>query len=527
MKKLAASIIVLVLLIFVFKSSIIAYTTVPPVSTGTNIPSVTEVVGGNVAWGYSTIANRVAVSESGYIYGASSTSSSNYIVYNPDFSLRVASTPWPGGAIINFISPVKGDKIFMSSSTGVITLYDAPSGNLLFNISLPSAASVQGVALLGNGNLVIAYSTGYRIYTQSGTAVGSFVNLGGVARVTSVNNGNVLLVTNAGGTFPKFMELNSDGTVARSLTPTGLASGSPTSLTTLSTGGIALIIGTSSVYACDSTDLSGPSCYNYSTPNIGGRLTELSAGIIAIPGTSAKFFVIDTVNRNYVTPAAGISLSVTGFGTTNLIPSGNGKFYMLHSGGYIGIQFGGIYTPSVGINGGTLAQSVSPIAFSEVVISNSNSMTSTASSTLTTSDNRGSGAGWSVTLSITSFISNIIPDPSGGNGNLTVEIPPSACMLNVGSTSLLSGQEIHGIYGPKGNESTITLANSPQVIVNASPGYGMGIYTNTLTFTLTLPKLTQVKTLTGTGSKYTIGETVGTIASTYTSTFTFTTSTGV
>jgi len=181
---------------------------------------------------------------------------------------------------------------------------------------------------------------------------------------------------------------------------------------------------------------------------------------------------------------------------------------------------------TVSVAGGSLTITNTPLTFQSITLNLSASQTSTASTTLSAQDDRGTGAGWSITLSATDFVSDSIADPSGGSGNVTVKIPITAVSFTVGSVSSSMGQAIDPTYGPKATTSG-TLSTSAQRLLNASPGYGMGAYTATADFMLTLPKTTTVNTVSGTGSKYTVGTTVGVIASTYTSTFTFTSAAGI
>lgn len=181
---------------------------------------------------------------------------------------------------------------------------------------------------------------------------------------------------------------------------------------------------------------------------------------------------------------------------------------------------------SVSITGGTLSVTQTNPTFTSVALNLVSSQTSTGSATITATDNRGSGAGWGITLQITDFETANITDPSsGGQGQFVAKIPVSAVTANVGTPALVNGQAVNATYGPKG--SNITLSTAAQTLVNASPGFGMGSYTVPVDFTITIPKTVSVVSKTGTGGKYSTGDTLGIIATTYTSTFTYATIAGV
>jgi hypothetical protein len=90
---------------------------------------------------------------------------------------------------------------------------------------------------------------------------------------------------------------------------------------------------------------------------------------------------------------------------------------------------------------------------------------------------------------------------------------------------LTYGQSINATYGP--TKSSITLSSSPQSILNASPGFGMGGYTLPMTFSITIPKTVSIQSKSGTGSKYNVGDFIGTPVGTYTSTITYMTGVGI
>jgi hypothetical protein len=182
---------------------------------------------------------------------------------------------------------------------------------------------------------------------------------------------------------------------------------------------------------------------------------------------------------------------------------------------------------TVSVTAGSLGYTPSTVSFSGIAINNAVVQTSTGSSTLNVTDNRGSGAGWSVTLAITDLTSGAVTDvtSSGGTGTYVVKIPASAVSIVTGAFSVSAGQAIDATYGPVGYSKT--LSTTAQSIANASPGFGAGIYSSTLNYTLTFPKTVSIVSMTGTGSKYIVGSTVGLPASTYSSTFTYTSAAGI
>jgi hypothetical protein len=182
---------------------------------------------------------------------------------------------------------------------------------------------------------------------------------------------------------------------------------------------------------------------------------------------------------------------------------------------------------TVNVTAGSLGYTPSTVSFSGIAINNAVVQTSTGSSTLNVTDNRGSGAGWSVTLAITDLTSGAVTDvtSSGGTGTYVVKIPASAVSIVTGAFSVSAGQAIDATYGPVGYSKV--LSTTSQSIANASPGFGAGIYSSTLNYTLTFPKTVSIVSMTGTGSKYIVGSTVGLPASTYSSTFTYTSAAGI
>lgn len=188
--------------------------------------------------------------------------------------------------------------------------------------------------------------------------------------------------------------------------------------------------------------------------------------------------------------------------------------------------------PQVGITGGSLVVTPGALSFSPIELNVTSNQSSTASAQLQVADNRGTGAGFGVQVTVTDFVSGNIPDPTApgigrGGGSLTVKIPASAFSINMSPVSTVTGQATDAMNGPKAVSGSID-AGVPMTILNASPGYGMGIYTVDQTFTLTLPKYVSVQSLSHESvSKYTIGSQIGVRAGTYTGTITYSTIAGV
>jgi hypothetical protein len=181
---------------------------------------------------------------------------------------------------------------------------------------------------------------------------------------------------------------------------------------------------------------------------------------------------------------------------------------------------------TVQILGGSLTSTQSPINFGNVVLDLSQNQKTNGSSTVAVSDARGTGAGWGINLKATDF-EQTLNDPSApSTSTIKVAIPVSNVKVSTANGTVVSGQAIDASYGPKPTGDKI-LSNIDQTAINASPGFGMGDYRFAESFELSIPKVVNVKSVIGTGSKYVNGGTVGILAGTYTSTFTFTLVTGV
>lgn len=171
--------------------------------------------------------------------------------------------------------------------------------------------------------------------------------------------------------------------------------------------------------------------------------------------------------------------------------------------------------------GGQLTMTPTLQPFSAVVLdTESNTLQSSSTGSIKVKDDRGEGHGWSAKARGTDFVSDLIPDPSSnGAGSYRLSIPVNSLTITPGSVSIKGGQAIDNVGGPL--VSPITLTASAQSIVTALPGFGMGSYDVPLSFSINVPKTVTVVAQSGTGSKYNVGQSVGTVATTYHSTITY------
>jgi hypothetical protein len=183
------------------------------------------------------------------------------------------------------------------------------------------------------------------------------------------------------------------------------------------------------------------------------------------------------------------------------------------------------FAETVSVTPGTLTNSQTAIAFSAVQLDLSQTQKSNADTTISVNDARGSGAGWSISIAATDFVSADIQDPSTADAASKIQatFPVSSVIATVGAPAFVAGQPIDAVSGPIASNKT--LSNSAQTLVGAKSGYGMGNYTAPVAFELTLPKVIKVSKE-GTGTLKT-GADVGLMAATYTSTFTFSQTAGL
>ncbi|THF74392.1 WxL domain-containing protein [Cohnella fermenti] len=180
---------------------------------------------------------------------------------------------------------------------------------------------------------------------------------------------------------------------------------------------------------------------------------------------------------------------------------------------------------TVSIVAGANTSAQTAISFSPVTFDLHADQLSTASNGITVEDSRGSGAGWSVSVSATDFVSDPLQDPTA-SGTYTVKIPASAVSVIVATPIVaLSGQAVDPTYGPLASNGTLSAA--PLKLMYAAPGYGMGVYTTGVSYSLAVPKTVTVASVSNGASKYKENDMIGTVATTYTATLTFTLGSGV
>lgn len=169
---------------------------------------------------------------------------------------------------------------------------------------------------------------------------------------------------------------------------------------------------------------------------------------------------------------------------------------------------------SQSIVGGELIFEFDAISFPDIILDSDSVVKSTSSTQVRLIDNTGSADGWVILMSGGKFSTNWITDPSSqGSSQIITSIPSTAISVNVGTINTIAGQPVHNSYGPL--TSNITLSSSPQTIVSAEKGFGMGMYGIPIILDLTVPKTVSVDNKSGTGGKYNIGSQIGTIAEKY------------
>jgi hypothetical protein len=388
--------------------------------------------------------------------------------------------------------------------------------------------SPAGATALPNGNYVIINTNGdWVICQEDGTIISSGTATIGIgsASVYALRNGNFIAYMMDTGAYKV---LQPDGTILATGTWAFTNNVTLSYVFELTTGEI--LFGGDNKYEILNTAYT--SRYSGDTGTgvngwINGFL-ELSSGNVFASLGGTQYAIINPINGQFIVqggiPEANrYPMSSYFLSNGNIISVGfagdNGNAYFVLN--YLA-TLGSSSSFSISLIGGSLKSSITAISFSNVALSNTSPMVSNANSTLSVIDSGGSGNGWSLRLSITDFVSDAISDPSGGNGSLITKIPASAVNFSVEPPTFVNGQTINSTFGPKNNTSG-TLSTSDQTLISSSPGYGMGSYNALTNFTINFPKTTTITNITGTGSKYSVGNEIGTMASTYTATFTFTT----
>lgn len=151
--------------------------------------------------------------------------------------------------------------------------------------------------------------------------------------------------------------------------------------------------------------------------------------------------------------------------------------------------------------------------------------TSTGNETLDISDDRGTGAGWRVSVAATNLTATV-SDPSAASQTLSLSIPASGVLTAaVSALSSVYGQDTTGITQ---TTAATAVTDSGIQLLSAGTGYGMGHYSSTVGFIFTMPKTIDISYITASdqvNSRFKSGSTVspGIFAGTYTSTVTYTT----
>lgn len=180
----------------------------------------------------------------------------------------------------------------------------------------------------------------------------------------------------------------------------------------------------------------------------------------------------------------------------------------------------------VGVVGGSLTFSTLPGSFDQIQINNEWAQLNTRMVGFATIvDDTASGNGWSFKTSASDFYSEPLNDPSSDGGTYVLKIPSSLVTLEISNLVVKSGQAIDPTYGPIA--TNISLSNSSQTLIKADPGFGMGSYQFNTNYTLAIPKTLEIVSQTGTGSKFSVGDFVGTREGKYTSTLNFTAGNGL
>jgi hypothetical protein len=127
---------------------------------------------------------------------------------------------------------------------------------------------------------------------------------------------------------------------------------------------------------------------------------------------------------------------------------------------------------------GVLTASAIDLALPSVEYSNDPQVTS-GRITLAIADTRGTGAGWSVTVSAGPFVYS-------GVASFQPDIPAGNLALTGAGSPVYVSRQPFGARGPTGTAASGSLDVSRTVIV-ASPGWGSGIYSQPLNVEFTIP----------------------------------------
>jgi hypothetical protein len=192
-------------------------------------------------------------------------------------------------------------------------------------------------------------------------------------------------------------------------------------------------------------------------------------------------------------------------------------------------------TTSANLNtAGTTQASNNGIVFGTVTIDMASTIPAINSSDyIRVDDNRGKNAGWNVSVSALDFTANGIIDQSVASGTINVSIPASTILtLSPQSPTSPYSSELANVTAQNTGNTAVTSGGIK--VLNAAKGYGQGVYTQQLNYTLTMPNYlpsSSVITATDSTSKFlttnrTTGAKIGLFEGTYTSTISYSITTG-
>ncbi len=143
------------------------------------------------------------------------------------------------------------------------------------------------------------------------------------------------------------------------------------------------------------------------------------------------------------------------------------------------------------VNGGARTASVANLTLTALTYSNS-AQSNAGTMTLTVDDASGTGAGWNVTIVSSAFVY------TGANSG--TNIPAVNFSLTAAATPVMTaGLAVDVIGGPKVPVvSPVGTLDSSRKVIQANANYGLGIYTQALSVSLSVPAMSRAGTYTGT-----------------------------
>lgn len=190
-------------------------------------------------------------------------------------------------------------------------------------------------------------------------------------------------------------------------------------------------------------------------------------------------------------------------------------------------------TADTSVVGGTLSVIPQDVRFKTFTINKGQQQLNDSQLTVTKVDDAtGSGAGWSLSVSVSQFESGYIEDKTNSvaGSKMKVKLPPNIVKLGIWGLTQEPGvsQLVDSIHGPLEMTNEVTLSASPTRIAHADPGFGMGLYNINTNFSLQAPNYTYVSELSNAGtSSYSNSQELGLIATTYTAQFVYTLTSGI